>query len=404
MSELPASVILPTTGATSKIYKRLNHCYELGRYATENTHYYAGTDMVILLYFMYLTAKYRQICYHTNDITDDNLYDLDITYEGDIATDISRLVQNIIACVEEHKKVLVFPFIIHYTNGRHANLLIYRRDHKHLHKATKQVLEHFEPHGGVALIQRDFLEVRDVLEITVNSLRDIPALANLDYVDNPTICPKMGLQNLELRAPNARKYEKGYCAAWSMLITELVLENPTMTTKEIVDKVFEVEAHLPPTVPLGVYLRLLMRGYTANAKDILNKYYKNKLGIGEITYQKLQKETTAEHAYRRMKQLIAHVSATGVSKSKLASAPEYKQLFQNITPVETDHSMSKSPQLTVSKSKRKHKTRRRRSSPSPTRDVSPVTGVSNPLSTAATQTQRRRPHRTQAPTTTTNED
>jgi hypothetical protein len=35
--------------------------------------------------------------------------------------------------------------------------------------------------------------------------------------------------------------------------------------------------------------------------------------------------------------------------------------------------------------------------------VSPVTGVSNPLSTTATQTRRRRPHRTQAPTTTTNE-
>lgn len=344
-------VVLPLKKTYRKIHAKLNKYYELGRQA--DNHYYSGKDMTILLYFMYLTAKYRKVCFHANDFKNEPLYDLDISADADVETELNQFVTNMLNCISQPQKMFVFPFIVYSKNDRHANLLIYRRNHRDFQQATKHSLEHFEPNGSIALSTK-YKEVANLLEHIVDALRRVPALSYMEYVTNETLCPMFGLQMIETSAPDRRKYEKGYCAAWSMLITELALDNPQFNTQDILNVLFTIEpVAVSSDVMYNTYLRALMRGYTTSIIATLNKYYQTKLGIGEITFQKLEDKKKWNQLYARMHQLIAHVASSGITHEKLHSRKEYTTVFENITPV------SKSPQSSKSKSKSKSKKTRR---------------------------------------------
>lgn len=351
MSDTSANVHLSAEGEYSKIYTMLNTCFDKGKQVTEaGTHYYASPEMVLFLYYLYLTAKYRKICYHKSTkmgIETDISNDLDFREEDHtLEEDIKQFVDNMITCIHQPRTLFVFPLSVQFDEtSRHANLLIYRRDNKDFHKATQHSIEHFEPNGASVLRRDEYKDVKDTLEIIIDILREEPGLEHLVYHDNPSVCP-VGLQSEEANIPKHlnKPYETGYCGAWSMLLTELVLEHPSMSTKNIVQVIFDTKPEVQRVMPFGVYLRYVMRGYTSMILDKLNKYYKSKLGIGNITFQKIQDYDISDKIYEKMEKLILHASRVGHSKTQLMSKPKFGKLFEQVTPTNSkSKSRSKSP-------------------------------------------------------------
>ena len=357
--ELPP-IVLPKKRDVSKIYNRLNKYYELGR--NVEGHYYEPSEMFYLLYFMYLSAKYRKVCFHTKeDISNiDNgiLVDLDLTHdnEANLEQDINAFVANLLKCMLASNDRFVFPFIIMFgnTDDSHANLFIYHRDHDDFNKATAHTVEHFEPHGPSALTDPMYSKVTECLEKIIDKLREVPQLAALNYLDIPAVCPRMGVQTIETAERNRRSYEDGYCAGWTMLVTELMIENPVHTSKDITDILIGTQPYVAKHgVKLQTYFLALMRGYTRAIEATLNKYYANKLGMGKLTYQKLGNIDKWPHMHSRMNKLFAHVSLAGIIRTNMNTNKEYQTIFQNITPL---GSMSKSPQRSKSKTARRRNT------------------------------------------------
>jgi hypothetical protein len=391
MSENHTPIRLPNDGEHSKIYTMLNTCYAKGKHATETNHYYASPEIMLFMYYLYLTAKYRKICYHKTaemGITTDISNDLDFREEDhSLEEDIHNFAENIIQCIRQPRKLFVFPLSVQFEHmGRHANLLIYRRDHKDMNQATHHTIEHFEPNGAGALKHSNYRDLKNTLDIIMDVLRKQPDLEKLVYNDNPFVCP-IGLQAEEANIPKElnRPYETGYCGAWSMFITELVLEHPSMSTKDIVEAIFDTKSEVERVMPFGVYLRYVIRGYTSTIQDKLNKYFKDKLKIGTITFEKLKDYDTSDKVYERLEQIMEHASQFGYSKTQLMAKSKFRKLFENITPI---NSKSKSPQ---------HTTRRRRHSSKSNSDKK-ITDISPPLSktvsvsTTTTQLKTRRRH------------
>ena len=93
-------------------------------------------------------------------------------------------------------------------------------------------------------------------------------------ISSDVVCPYIyGLQGLE-SASKQVKYliqGKGYCAAWSMFFTELVLKNPTVPTNELLniiiskfDKNIEKQSN---------YLRQIIVGYVNLIHNKIEKYF-----------------------------------------------------------------------------------------------------------------------------------
>ena len=390
MSDTIASVRLSTECEYSKIHTMLNQCFEKGKDVTEaGTHHYASPEMVLFLYYLYLTAKYRKICYHKTTemgVTTDVSNDLDFTEEDhSLEEDIREFTANMIQCIHQPRKLFVFPLSVQFENmGRHANLLIYRRDHKDFHKATHHTIEHFEPNGAGALKHSHYRDLKDTLDIIMDVLREEPGLEKMVYNDNPVVCP-LGLQAEESNIPvhMNKPYEKGYCAAWSMLITELVLEHPSNTTKDIVEIIFNTKSEVERVMPFGVYLRYVIRGYTSTIQDKLNKYFKDKLKIGNITFEKLRDYDTSDKVYERIEKIMEHATKVGYSKTQLMSKAKFRKLFENITPVD---SKSKSP---TTKTQKKPRTSKKTSNISPKTSPSSKRVSVSPSPTTKPKTRRR---------------
>ena len=93
-------------------------------------------------------------------------------------------------------------------------------------------------------------------------------------ISSNVVCPHIyGLQGLESLSTRV-KYPlqgKGYCAAWSMFFTELVLKNPTVPTNELLniiiskfDKNMEKKSN---------YLRQIIVGYVNLIHNKIEKYF-----------------------------------------------------------------------------------------------------------------------------------
>jgi hypothetical protein len=144
-------------------------------------------------------------------------------------------------------------------------------------------------------------------------------------------------------------------------------------------------------------LRYVMRGYTSIILEKLNKYFKNTLKIGDITFEKLKDYDTSDRVYERLEKIIEHASRVGHSKTQLMAKSKFRKLFENITPVESkSRSKSQSKPNTP-----KHTTRRRRhhltGKPDSDKNISKneppasnVVAIEPPVTVSSTNTHTRR--------------
>jgi hypothetical protein len=240
--------------------------------AIEDPHYEIG----YFRYFMYafLIQKYANSClldrislesydeplvYYTNKVSwkqPDNLFHHD------------NLVERLKGCVRRGTKLILIPFTIIRDYSSHANLLIFR-------PATSTV-ERFEPYGTPEKADKTEQKLdAKIADRLKRFFADILGRA-VTYRSHEEICPFLGPQSLEEQIKIRTHEGIGYCIMWTTFFMEALLLNPTMDSKEVIEKAMAYGKNDPK------YFRNLIRGYTKEiaeqTRHFLKKYVSCDIG------------------------------------------------------------------------------------------------------------------------------
>jgi len=242
---------------------------------------WSGYDVIDTLFYLYLFNKYKQNCLikykgasakhslglelQINKNLSRNEYSV---YEKHLQMVSIKLSE----CIEKNPDSIIIPLYLKKSNGGgHANILIYRK--------KDNVIEHFEPHGS-KMITRDPQNNQSIetqLNLFIAMLNDQLKKNNkppVNLVPSNTVCPYIyGLQGLEDKASQKKSDLQGggYCAAWSMFFTELVLKNPTIPSNELLNIImnkFDKDIEKQRT-----YLRNIIMGYVNLIHNKIEKYF-----------------------------------------------------------------------------------------------------------------------------------
>jgi hypothetical protein len=118
-------------------------------------------------------------------------------------------------------------------------------------------------------------KLRDLFEVTLRpELREYtPKFKPASY-----LCPIKGFQLIEENA-HGRSSEDGYCQMWTMFLMETILLNPTINTRDIIEKCLDIGQSKP------LYFKQLIRGYrqkiAQELTDYFSKYVKTPIGTQE---------------------------------------------------------------------------------------------------------------------------
>lgn len=143
----------------------------------------------------------------------------------------------------------------------HANLLIYR--------PFKRTIERFDPHGKgfSGDLEQDFninRQLKELFEVKLNTYTNEVVI----YKPPVEICPyTLGFQALEREIKGADIEGGGFCTMWSLFVMEMILNNPTKTTAQIIEKVMEITQEDPQ------FLKDVIRGYVVGVEQLLDETF-----------------------------------------------------------------------------------------------------------------------------------
>ena len=90
------------------------------------------------------------------------------------------------------------------------------------------------------------------------------------YIPPSGICAyTRGFQVLEGSLKGLKMEGGGFCVMWSLFTMEMILNNPTKTTPEIIDKVMEITKEEPQ------YLKNVIRGYVVGLENVIDTLIKS---------------------------------------------------------------------------------------------------------------------------------
>ena len=196
-------------------------------------------------------------------------------------------------CLKNNKMVVV-PVRLHwpgsgvYRNdaqgGSHANLLVVRK--------FNHTVEVVEPHGrtlGTNEPRMDPYKAYNNVVAMIN--KTLPKKSEkYNIVFSNEVCPYFyGLQTLEGYANIFRDSNVegvGYCSIWSMFTTEIILSNPDMTTRDIMQILLDmlykntgyVDHNYNARVKVGNYLLFVARGYATFITKKVEQYFSDIYG------------------------------------------------------------------------------------------------------------------------------
>jgi hypothetical protein len=283
-----------------KIQTKLTTLNKIGKEKILN---FIGSNEVETMFYLYLFKKYKSNCF---------LYDKDVLkqtlgrrilgmsilimtkyepYEKkEIEDQLITLADVLVNCIKKDAKIIIIPVQLVFTDGCHANVLIYR---KNLNQ-----IEHFEPHGKnysthddntnkIILGWMKFFVSRINAELFTSKMQQIKLIESTD------VCPYInGLQNLEgwSNIPLVKGVEPGgYCVAWSMFFTELCLKNPNIPSLELMNYIFNTLLYMSEMEKRD-YLRSVIRGYSVFINEKITKYF-SLFGESGLTIKKIQNFT-----------------------------------------------------------------------------------------------------------------
>jgi hypothetical protein len=261
---LPIPLREPTISCPNNIKKKM----EMYSKNKDNLQLFKGYGIIEAMFYMYLFKRYNSSCY----IIDSKNYAVGLTLNKRIDNEEQYNFYDYVAyrlknCIKKGSNIVIIPLTILFNGTGHMNILVYRK--------ANNVIEHFEPHGRTLMIRNK--EVKGFLKKSLNSfmenLNDYFKKANLDqvtFIPSKEVFPYyIGLQTLESALPYNDKNVKGYCAAWSALFAELVLTNPHLSSREIVEGVYVTAGKGYG----GQNLKDIIEGYANHINEKVNKYY-----------------------------------------------------------------------------------------------------------------------------------
>lgn len=225
---------------------------------------FTATDIDLMLYFIYLDEKYKNLYIPRikNDISNRIDFPWQINYDDttnilDIHPDINLLIEN---NKKDYNYAIIFlGLTLEAQKVKHANILFY--DFKNL------TIERFEPYGDSGINDKidDYLEE----ELTWNN--QFKYLRPKDFLTKPgyQLISNEGVENLK-----AGDFG-GFCLAWSIWYVEHRLKNANVNPKILNQKTVEKMLHLDITFTEYI------RNYSNKLFDIKFKIAKNKININE---------------------------------------------------------------------------------------------------------------------------
>lgn len=247
---------------------------------------WSGQQLLSNILYTYLVKKYKSECYINNlyafILNKKNMYYLEETQN---ISNIQKCCDDVYECSQRiTSDIIIIPFTIQYPTSTttdlvnitgnikgafsgHANLLIFRKQ--------KGILEHFEPHG-IFINERISLQIELFLKKFKKKLIE-KFKKNIKFVESNIICP-YGFQLIEGFSKLPIK-TKGFCLVWTLFFAELVLKNPTLTSKQIasliLDEVYSSKDGISTDdgkTFWGDYFRNLITGYTLMLDEKIVKY------------------------------------------------------------------------------------------------------------------------------------
>ena len=237
------------------------------------------------LFYMYLFSKYGESCPILVDCVN-NIFLYVRLNEDDFKgmraylfkTHVSKVLNSTLdqikICLKNGKSLVVCPISLQFgDSGAHANLLVFRKD--------SRSIEVFEPHGQA------FGDNKKVPGITAAYV-GIAKKFNKGLKENEkytlflpdVVCPeKYGFQTLESLSWIQKEDVEGggYCAVWSMFMTEMILMNPNMSTTEIISETLKAARRDDDgkfsIYGVGKYMQSLVRGYTTYVTRQIERYF-----------------------------------------------------------------------------------------------------------------------------------
>lgn len=201
---------------------------------------YVANGIIYSLANLYLVQKYKNSCFINSS---DRLNPLVGYFRNMYITHIGRAkylnssAKAIFDCIKSSTGVFVIPIAF----ASHANLLIYRK--------KDNTIEHFEPHGKyfqMSETNKSGMQVREKMRKIVNKINKMNAIDHifdtpLTYTEPNDVCPTdIGPQIYQQQhKTNNEQLDRGLCQMWSIMVAELVLENPDLTTKQIITELLD---------------------------------------------------------------------------------------------------------------------------------------------------------------------
>ena len=272
---------------------------ELGKLGKEKgaVSYNANTIVGDIAY-VELIKKYGGKCYVIyKDLIGRQQYGLSINtnfavgYGGIPTGNYLPILDKMEECVKRGVDLVLIPLHLRFgtSHSGHANMLIYR--------PKFGIVERFEPHGqAYGNSEKENNAFNKILTEIFEGPGAKTRLGKIRYKEPFEICPmrKKGFQSLEGSLSSLRSEGGGFCMMWSLFLMEMIFLNPTLSTKEVIDKVFDITKEQPE------YLKDVIRGYVLMIEEQLDDLIKlvseGKKGFTfkQSGYSQLQKDKEVE--------------------------------------------------------------------------------------------------------------
>lgn len=167
-------------------------------------------------------------------------------------------------CIDNGVPIICIFLILKFGNTKsvHANILIYR--------PFERIIERFEPHGrkyfnSLKVDMSINKQLKELFEDKMNTYTN----GKVRFYPPSKICPyKKGFQALEEDIKGLQIEGGGFCVMWSLFIMEMIMNNPEIKTKDIIDKVMDITNKDPK------FLKDTIRGYVVSIEQLLDNTFK----------------------------------------------------------------------------------------------------------------------------------
>ena len=281
---------------------------ERGRQFSSEGINYKPITLLTTISNLYLIKKYNTNCFMYGDKgkNENFMYggivlkflpgQLDLPIDQIIAHILAQLngdnlfqIQNFLNCIKNGNPVIIMPLLLQFSDSDyHANMLIYRRE--------LNTMEHFEPHGSYLDLKKDYGDkINVLLQLLVDKINEINNTQGSQFYkvvpddirlmpSNEVCIRNIGLQAIQSQLASFMIEGQGYCQMWSLLFAELVLLNPNMNSRLILDEIYKLLERRDGVI----FLSNVIRGYVSVLGDeislYLSEYINNVFTIENISY------------------------------------------------------------------------------------------------------------------------